>query len=200
MEHNTISRSKRFFKFLNDAYKNVIYSIYSTYVFDLDFDEKSPLHYKLSTPEEVRDALIKIAPFLKYAQMLIRLSSSSNIKNLETGKYRNETKSFHVYIIVANATEKNIDNFNEYLKRRCFVEDFAYVTTNGVGVITKFLLDFSVTSPERLIVECVPLTQYPYQKILETSTLYDGGIVNLENIDYTTESDYKEEVEKQKKC
>lgn len=194
---NKISRSKRFFKFLNDTYPYIVPK-YSLYVIDIDFDEKSPLHYKLSTPEEVRNTLVQIAPFLNEAQILIRPSSSSNIMNLLTGKYRNETKSFHVYIIVANSTAETISNFNEYLKRRCFVENFAYVTTNGIGVVTKFIFDFSVPSPERLIVESVPTTYYPYQKILENSVIYEGGILDLSKIDYANEPDYKDKVELEK--
>ena len=196
---NLISRSKRYIGFLNDMYPICENNIdYSLYIFDIDFSDSSPDSFKLSSPEEIRNALIKIAPMLALVQMLIRSSSSSNIKNIETGDYRNSSKSYHVYIIVANSTDKTVSDFTEYLKRRCWLTDYAYMTTNGVGVRDKYILDFAVPSAERLIVESLPITYYPFQKEFEVSTIYDGGVLDLSTIDFSTEPDYREKSSHQK--
>jgi len=196
---NLISRSSRFIKFLNDTYKFYKESKdYSLYLFDIDYDEKSPSHFKLEKTEDIRTVLIKIAPMLEFVQMIIRPSSSSGIKNTVTGEYRNSTKSYHIYIIISNTNY--IHHFTEYLKRRCWKTNYAYITINGAGVKDKYIFDDVVMkTSERLIVESLPITYPPYVKELEESTFYDGGILNLEMFEnYCNEPDYKDKMDKQK--
>ncbi|MCK5111172.1 MAG: hypothetical protein KAQ94_06595 [Arcobacteraceae bacterium] len=196
---NLISRSGRFIKFLNETYKYYKETKdFSAFLVDIDFDKKSPSHFKLDTKEEVRAVLIKLAPMLEFVQMLIRPSSSSGIRNSETGEYRNLSKSYHVYILISNT--KYIHHFTEYLKRRCWQNNFAYVTTNGAGVTDRYIMDLSVMkTSERLVVESVPITYLPYIKEIEPSSFYGGGILDLEKFEnYANEPDYKEELNRQK--
>ena len=197
---NLISRSKKFFNFLNDCYTHYKESKdYSLYMFDIDHDKDSPENFKLSTPEAIMKMLLIVAPILKDVGILIRPSSSSGVKNTETGEYRNSSKSFHVYLLVANSTTKHIGNFTEYLKRRCWITNYAYVSTNGTGVVVKYIFDFQVSESSRLLFEASPIVYEPYIREFEKSTLYNGGILNLEAINCEDEPDYRESVEAQKR-
>ena len=190
-DSSTISRSKSFLFFLNDifAYNE---SEFSHYIFDIDSDENSPKSFQVNTHEEVRNLLISINPIFGQVEMLIRDSSSSCIKNVITGEYRNPIRSFHIYMIIAHATKENVSNFTNYLKRRCWELGLATAKINGIGIVESYAFDFKVPEPERLIFEASPDTEYPYINEYTPSSIYKGGILNLKAFEKEDENIYKE--------
>ena len=189
----SIYRGKEHVKFLNDLYPYEK-GFYSLLFMDIDYDEDMPKHFKLSTPQEVRESLGSLIPELQEVGMLIRPSSSANIYNSITGEYRSSTPSYHVYIVVANSTEASIKRLVEYLKRRAWREDvnLAYMKQNGTGIVERYYLDLAVFSAERLIIESKPDLEYPLQKIEVPSVIIDGEVLDLSVIDPQVETDYRE--------
>ena len=175
----TISRSKRFISFLNDAYSHYE-NQYSLYLFDIDFDVNSPKSFQVNSHEEVRNLLISTNPIFEEVEMLIRDSSSSCIKNVDTGEYRNSNRSFHIYIIVSHATKENVSNFTNYLKRRCWELGLAIAKVNGTGIVENYAFDFKVPESERLIFESAPDAEHPYVYEYTPSSIYKGGVLKLE--------------------
>lgn len=190
-DSSTISRSKSCIFFLNDifAYNE---SEHSLYIFDIDFDKNSPKSFQVNTHEEVRNLLISINPNFGQIEMLIRDSSSSCIKNVITGEYRNQNRSFHIYMIISHATKENVSNFTNYLKRRCWELGLATAKINGIGIVESYAFDFKVPEPERLIFEASPDTEYPYIHEYTPSSINKGGILNLKTFEKEDENIYKE--------
>lgn len=188
-----IFRGKNHIKYLNDLYPYTE-GVYSLYFFDIDYDESQPQHFKMSNVEEVRDSLIQLAPLLKEAGMLIRPSSSAGIYNTQTGEKRSDKPSWHIYLIVANATVQSIDDFSEYIKRRANRDDvkLAYIKESKSGAkLERYYVDLAVADASRLIVEANPTLEYPLAKPDIQSTLVDGGVLDLAAIDYESEPNYK---------
>lgn len=195
-----IFRGKNHIKYLNDLYP---YSdgLYSLYFFDVDYDESQPEHFNMDSVEEARDSLILLVPSLKDCTMLIRPSSSAGIYNTLTGEKRTDKPSWHIYVIVSNATSETIDNFTEYIKRRANRDDvnLAYIKQSKSGAaLERYYVDLAVADASRLIVEANPILEYPLAKTVLPSTVYDGGVLDLSTIDYTLEREYKHKIEKSK--
>ena len=193
----TISRSNRFIFYLNDIY-NFLECEYSLYFFDIDFDKDAPADFQMDTHKQARDILISVNPVFEKLDMLVRDSSSSGVKNIETGEHRNPNRSLHIYIIVAGATRENVTNFTNHIKRRCWELGFAYAAINGVGIVEKYIFDFKVSDPERMIFEATPTTEHPYTHEYTPSSIFKGGVLNLEVFEKEDESIYKEYFQTQK--
>lgn len=194
---NLISRSKKYFFYFNELY-GVNNNYFSIYGFDYDIHSSFTKKFYLKNPEEIKEVIREIIPKLIGIQTLIRPSSSAFIYNQETGQYRSEYNSYHIYIIVANRTTQTDKNFTEYIKRRCWQLGYAKVIKNGVGFIDKYIFDLSVASQERLFFEAIPITEYPYIKHIVNSTFIDGGILDLATINAEREEDYRPKLEEEK--
>ena len=195
-----IFRGKNHIKYLNDLYPYRD-GVNSLYFFDVDYDEAQPSHFKMDNVEEVRDSLILLVPVLKDVSMLIRPSSSAGIYNTLTGEKRTDKPSWHIYIIVSNATSDTIDNFTEYIKRRANRDDvkLAYIKQSKSGaVLQRYYVDLAVADASRLIVEANPILEYPLAKEVLLSSVIDGGVLDLSKIDYRVEKEYKQKIVKPK--
>ncbi|PHR54538.1 MAG: hypothetical protein COA44_12975 [Arcobacter sp.] len=170
-------------------------NILSLLLFDIDYDDSMPSHYKLDTPQEVRESLIKLYPVLECVAMLIRPSSSAGIYNSVTEKKRSKHNSWHIYIVVANSTTETNKVFLEFTKRRAWRSDvnLAYAKVTGAGVVERYYTDLAVQNDaSRLIVEPSPILEYPLVKESIPSVLFEGGALDLASIDYTLEPDYRD--------
>lgn len=191
-EPDFIYRGKEHIKYINDLFPYMEQN-YSLYFFDIDFDEAQPAHFKMNTPQEVRDTLVELIPVLKDVEMIIRPSSSANIYNTLTGTKRSNLPSWHIYIIVANSTAQSNANLTEYIKRRAHVTNLHFIKTSASSAILKrFYVDLAVAdNASRLIIEAIPLLDYPLAKMHTPSTFYNGGILDLASIDYVQEPKYE---------
>ena len=199
-EPDFIYRGKNHVKYLNDLYPYTE-DINSLYFFDVDYDKSQPQHFKMSTIEEVRESLILLVPSLKDVSMLIRPSSSAGIYNTLTGERRTDKPSWHIYVVVSNATLTTVNNFTEYIKRRANRDDvnLAYIKTSKSGArLERYYVDLAVADASRLIVEANPTLEYPLDKEVLPSTVYDGGVLDLSIIDYKDEKEYQDKVMKPK--
>lgn len=175
---------------------------YSILFLDIDFDKNQPNHFKCSSPEYVRQLLIKLLPILGFIGMLIRPSSSSHVYNSLTGEYREQGQSWHIFIFVANHTKQTNDNLKELLLRRSWRDDvnLATVKVDKNGILkNQTLLDMSVLASERLIAIAKPICQYPYCKQVVPSTIFKGEILNLSKVNPNSEEDYRPRLESKKR-
>ena len=193
-----IYRGKNHIKYLNDLYPYVE-GMYSLYFFDVDYDEQQPSHFQMNTAEEVRASLILLVPELKDCTMLIRPSSSAGVYNTQTGEKRSDKPSWHIYVVVANATAQTVKNFTEYIKRRANKDDvnLAYIKESKSGVkLERFYVDLAVADASRLIIEGNPILEYPLAKLNIPSTIIGGGVLDLSTIDFEIEKDYRQNIRK----
>jgi len=191
-----IFRGKNHINYLNDLYPYTE-GVNSLYFFDVDYCESQPAHFKMDTIDEVRDSLILLIPALIYISMLIRPSSSAGIYNSLTGEMRTDKPSWHIYIIVSNATAQNISDFTEYIKRRANRDDvnLAYIKQSKSGAtLERYYVDLAVADASRLIVEANPILEHPLAKKALPSTVFDGSVLDLSTIDYTVEREYQHKV------
>jgi hypothetical protein len=158
----------------------------SVLFFDYDFDTDMPEHLKAYTFEQLRELLIKMIPALVLVQMLIRWSSSSNIKK-EDGSPLNDKRSMHVYILANSVTEANMERFKEYLMRSLWANNLAYCKSDkGSKVLQRAFIDLSVLSPERIIISAIPMLPSGWYKDAQTEfAFYDGDALDLVDIDYS---------------
>ncbi len=188
-----IYRGKSHIKYLNDLYPYG-YGVYSLYFFDIDYDEQQPAYFQMNTTEEVRASLILLVPALKDCTMLIRPSSSAGIYNTLTGEIRSDKPSWHIYIVVANATAQTVENFTEYIKRRAHRDDvnLAYIKESKSGAkLERYYVDLAVADASRLIVEANPILEYPLAKKTINSTIIEGEVLDLATISIEDEKDYR---------
>ena len=165
---------------------------FALFFIDYDYDSSMPEHLKANTFDELRQLLIELIPPLANVQMLFRYSSSSNIKRIHDGKLLNEKKSMHVFFVVYGATEEAIKNFNEYIMRRAWAIGQGYALINKGGAVEiRCLIDMKVASPERIIITAAPVVPLGYVKLQSERKLYDGGYLDLTQIDYESEPDYR---------
>lgn len=179
---NAITRSKKHIKWFGDLYPDS----FSMLFFDFDFSDELPEVLRARTFDQIRALLIKTIPALAYVQMLIRWSSSSHIITTD-GTPLNDKTSMHIFIIVKNATESNIATLKEYLYRSLWANRLAYCTlSKGDQVLQRSFIDMAVLSPERIIITASPvLPEGWYKAKKDEFSLYEGGALDLEGIDYT---------------
>lgn len=184
---NAVTRSKKHFRWSCD----VVDAFYSVIFIDYDYSELLPEHLKARTFDEIRALLIKAIPALAFCHLLIRWSSSSNIIK-EDGTPLHENTSMHLFFIVKNATDANMKDFMEYLDRSLWANDLAFVmVTKGDQIVSRSFVDKSVLSPERIIISNTPIMPTGWQKLREDEfALYDGGALDLSDIDYSHMPDW----------
>lgn len=179
---SAITRSKKHIKWFGNIYPES----YSILFFDFDDDEELPKVLRAGSFEEIRVLLLKMIPALAYVQMLVRWSSSPNIIKAD-GTPLNDKKSMHVFIVAKNVTEKNIQMFKEYLYRSLWSNNLAYCKIDkGDKIIQRSFIDMAVLSPERIIITAAPMLPMGWYKAKKDEfSLYEGGALDLEGIDYS---------------
>lgn len=179
---DAITRSKKHIKWFGDLYPGS----FSILFFDFDFSDDLPKVLQARSFNEIRALLLKTIPALEYVHMLIRWSSSSNIIKVDGSPLNNKT-SMHIFIAVKNASERNIESFKEYLYRSLWANGLAYCTlSKGDQVLQRSFIDMSVLSAERIIITASPLLPTGWYKAkADEFALYEGGALDLSDIDYT---------------
>lgn len=177
-----ITRSKKHIKWFGD----LIQDSYSLLFFDFDFSDDLPKVLQARSFDEIRALLLKTIPALEHAHMLIRWSSSSNIIKADGTPLNNKT-SMHIFIVAKNVTEQNIQMFKEYLYRSLWSNDLAYCKIDkGDKIIQRSFIDMAVLSPERIIITAAPMLPMGWYKAKKDEfSLYEGGALDLEGIDYS---------------
>ena len=133
VEKNIISRSLDFF-----AYKGAA-------VLMLDYD---PSEYgKTLNPQELMSILTKIHPALEHCARIERGSVSSGVHL--TGTMRSESKGFHIYLPVLDASL--IPVYGKLLCQYLWLNGYGYIALASNGAkLARTCIDGSVFSPERL--------------------------------------------------
>ena len=175
----------------------------STLVFDYDFiigmDEKM----KAKNFQELYELIIKVLPEFADVEMLFKFSSSSNIYDVVSNTFIGTKIGIHIYFMVDNVCDTNIENFKSLLKSRLFALKLLYLTKDKSEKVQEMsLFDFSVFSREREIIESIPILPpnlNVYTTGNEPKIFNEGtGIFDLNSINLNNEYSYKEELETQK--
>jgi len=197
--HNLIARSGKYLEYINDRYHFQDYSSYYSLIgFDYDVAEYFEDKNLLQSPDEIRNMLIKLMPFLVSVGMLIRPSSSANICCVVSRIRLKPVNGYHIFFVVANSTKTNVQNMVEYFKRASWQNDCTFVIENKVGVTDKYLFDMSVYESARLWFETPAELSIMQVRETEKPSYYDGDILNLEAIDCNELEDYRTRLEQEK--
>ena len=197
-----IYRGKEHLKFFADRYPdNALRKEYSLFFIDIDAPKIPQAHFRMNTPQEVRNSLITLIPPLEWIGLLFITSSSTGIYHTQTMQELSKEPSWHVYFFVANHCEATNASLKELIKRRAWRNDInlAYVVEDGVGVRDKYYVDLAVFSAERIIIESSPILAPELAKREIESTFFEGGILDMATIDYSNEPSYEEVMNERKK-
>jgi hypothetical protein len=105
-------------------------------------------------------ALCEVLPALKTVARVERASTSSGLRNRETGEVFPGSGGCHTVIPVVDATD--IPRFLADFHDRCWLHGFGWGMVSAAGAfLERSLVDKSCGSPERLIFEATPIVGPP---------------------------------------
>ena len=153
-----IARDGNHFKFKNGP---------GVLMFDCDYSEDSAL-----TPDETRQQLLDAAPELVSAPMLWCQSSSSHLKNTETGKVYSGLRGQRFYVIVSDA--RDIPRVGDLVFKRLILKGYGHIEISKSGqLLTRTLIDQTVFKPERLDFGSKASCIYPLGQDYDESLLWN---------------------------
>jgi len=91
-------------------------------------------------------------------------------------------------------TEETNKILKELIWRRVWRDDIEYgylKIDKGNSIVMRNYADMAVLSSERIIAIALVITEAPFVKHYESSTTYDGGILDLTKISFEDEEDYR---------
>jgi hypothetical protein len=123
-----------------------------------DFDQKgmpAEVRTRLETAGSFEAAITKVLEKLPTIARVIRPSTSSGLRNTNTGELYAGSGGLHLYLLVEDGAD--IPRFLDALFRRFWLEGFGWVTVSKAGsFLIRSIIDASVGSPERLVFEGPP--------------------------------------------
>lgn len=124
---------------------------------DYDADKKS------FSIQDLRDIFIKVFPEFKNVPMLIRHSTSSFIKNIETGEFLRGERGKKIYIPVKDASV--IKDIKDTLVGRLWLAGYGHImVSNGGSCLVKTIIDLCMFQAERIDFCCGAVCEYPYEQ------------------------------------
>lgn len=199
---NIIARSSKDIQYINDIYSFVDYpNYYSLIAFDYDVQDCfTNEKFLFGSQDELRNFLIMLLPFLEVVGMLIRPSSSANIVADLTDTRLKPYNGYHIYITGANSTKANVEKLVEYFKRSSWVKGYGMIVENGAGITDRYAFDMSVNKAERMWFETPAELICNHSRIEEDAQYFEGGILNLDAINYDHLPDYRVIMDAQKQA
>ena len=118
-------------------------------------------------------ALSKVLPALTTVAYVERASTSSGLRNVETGESFSNSGGRHVVIPVLDAAD--IPRFLSDLHDRCWLAGLGWGMVSAAGsFLERSIIDKTVGSPERLIFEGPPTIQPPLVQEGRNAVTHDG--------------------------
>lgn len=146
-----------------------------------DFDTKgmSPAVLARVQAEGFEAVLAEVAPDILAASRTWRPSTSSGVRNTETGEAFDKAGG-HLYLAVADAAD--IPRATKALHQRCWLAGLGHILVGRAGqLLERSIIDVAVGSPERLVFEgppqvVAPLVQDPRPCVVTRGRLLDTRI------------------------
>jgi hypothetical protein len=126
-----------------------------------------------------QQALRQVVPLLAGAATLTRSSTSSWLKNVDTGVWLRRASSLHLYVIIADGTDNA--RFLKTLHERCWLWGLGWFLVSSCGsLLPRSIIDSSVGSPERLVFEAPAFAVPPLEQDLGRRRCYltAGGVLD----------------------
>lgn len=132
---------------------------------------------RLTGPEGILALLDEAAPGLSRTKVVWRASTSSNLVDTRTGQSVGVTGGYHLYVLVADATD--IPDALRRLHNRLWLKGYGFIRLGVIGqMLDRSVVDVFVGSPERLIFEGPPIVEPPLRQDVaarEAKILLPGG-------------------------
>ncbi len=166
----TIARTKDFLIFERDEGGLVL----------LDFDPKGMSEVVAQQFNEcggLFGALCTVLPALETVALAERQSTSSGLRNAETGETFPHSGGKHLVIPLLNAAD--IPRFLSDLHDRCWLCGFGWGIVSAAGsFLERSIVDKSCGSPERLIFEGAPIVEPPLVQAAREVIAHEGSILD----------------------
>jgi hypothetical protein len=121
-------------------------------------------------------ALCEVLPVLETVGMVERCSTSSGLRNTETGETFRHSGGKHLFIPVTDAAD--IPRFLSDLHARCWLAGFGWGIVSAAGsFLERSIIDRSCGSPERLIFEGAPIIVPPLAQAERRAVAHEGHIL-----------------------
>jgi hypothetical protein len=125
----------------------------------------------------VLGALCRVLPALKTVARVERASTSSGLRNRDTGETIPGSGGLHIVIPVLDAAD--IPRFLSDLHDRLWLAGFGWGIVSAAGsFLERSLIDKSVGSPERLIFEGPPIIEPPLEQEGRNAVAHDGFVLD----------------------
>ena len=143
----------------------------------LDFDTKG---MSAATSRRIEEcggdffgAVCEVLPALETVACVERASTSSGLRNRETGETFPGSGGRHVVVSVVDAAD--IPRFLSDLHDRCWLAGLGWGMVSAAGsFLERAIIDKSVGSPERLIFEGAPIVEPPLEQAGRNAVAHDG--------------------------
>jgi hypothetical protein len=166
----TIARTKDFLRFEQGKGGLVL----------IDFDPKGMSEAVRQQFDEcggLIGALCEVLPALETVALVKRSSTSSGLRNAETGETFPHSGGEHLVIPVLDAGD--IPRFLSDLHDRCWLNGFGWGIASGCGsFLERSIVDKSCGSPERLIFEGAPIIEPPLVQAAREAIAHDGTVLD----------------------
>jgi hypothetical protein len=151
----------------------------------LDFDTKAISEAVAGRMQECGGdfwgAICEVLPALETVAACERASTSSGLRNRETGESFEGSGGRHVVIPVVDAAD--IPRFLSDLHDRCWLAGFGWGMVSAAGsFLERAIVDRAVASPERLIFEGAPIITPPLEQTGRSATVHDGSILDTQSL------------------
>jgi AAA domain len=143
-------------------------------------------------------ALCEVLPALETVAYVERASTSSGLRNKETGEIFAGSGGQHIVIPVLDAAD--IPRFLPDFHDRCWLAGLGWGMVSAAGsFLERSIVDKSCGSPERLIFEGAPIIEAPLEQIGRNASAHDGTILDTRLCRPPTDSE-KAELQKLKEA
>ena len=123
------------------------------------------------------DALCDVLPVFETVAAVERASTSSGLRNTETGETFADGGGRHLAIAVLDASD--IPRFLADLHARCWLKGFGWGLISAAGsFLERSIVDKACGSPERLIFEGRPIIRPPLEQTGRLAQAHDGTVLD----------------------
>ena len=122
-------------------------------------------------------ALCSVIPELETAAHVVRTSTSSGLRNVQTGEQYPGSGGFHDAVVIADAAD--IPRFLSDFHDRLWLSGLGWGWLSAAGsFLERALIDKACAAPERLIFEGPPIVEAPLAQDPRPAVAYDGNILD----------------------
>jgi hypothetical protein len=166
---NVIARTKEYFGFAKGKPAICLH--------DTDMKGVSESVSRRTGGRDVWAVLCDVVPPLANAARVIRQSTSTGLRNRETGETYPSSGGLHAAIAVADGAD--IERFLSDLHDRLWLTGLGWGMVSAAGsFLERSLIDRAVGSPERLIFEAPPVIIPPLEQAPRLAKAYEGVILD----------------------